>query len=58
MVEDLIAEKMDGSPLEQKLDTRNPAAVALVSIEPPPSSHQFDRSAVEGSIREARRAGR
>ena len=32
MVEDLIGEKMDGSPLEQKPDLRNPAAVALSKL--------------------------
>jgi hypothetical protein len=32
VVEDLIGEKMDGSPLEEKADTRNPAAVALSKL--------------------------
>lgn len=32
VVEDFIGEKMDGSPLEQKPDTRNPAAVALSKL--------------------------
>jgi hypothetical protein len=32
VVEDLIGEKMDGSPLEQKPDTRTPAAVALSKL--------------------------
>lgn len=32
VVEDLIGEKMDGSPLEQKPDMRNPAAVALSKL--------------------------
>lgn len=29
VVEDLIGEKMDGTPLKKSEDTRNPAAVAL-----------------------------
>jgi hypothetical protein len=32
VVEDLIGEKMDGAPLEEKPDTRNPAAVALPKL--------------------------
>jgi hypothetical protein len=32
VVEDLIGERMDGSPLEVKPDTRNPAAVALSKL--------------------------
>ena len=32
VVEDLIGEKMDGSPLETKPDTRNQAAVALSKL--------------------------
>jgi hypothetical protein len=32
VVEDLIGERMDGTPLEVKPDTRNPAAVALSKL--------------------------
>ena len=32
VVEDLIGEKMDGSPLAKVPDTRNPAAVALSKL--------------------------
>lgn len=32
VVEDLIGEKMDGTPLDAKPDTRNPAAVALSKL--------------------------
>lgn len=32
VVEDLIGEKIDGSPLEEKPDMRNPAAVALSKL--------------------------